>query len=155
VQRRVANELQAVLLKYYAATAAQGQARLPWPAAACTSSIACIATPLPAPLPAIVRGFLPSDDSELNQIMAAQNMAWFDHNHWRTTFTYLLDADCADSGNSARCGTAFAVLNDALLPPDTTVVGGSGGSRANNTRTMLSFAGVTGAQKTRLAIALQ
>lgn len=153
-QRRVANELQLVLAQYYAATAAAGQARLPWPAAACSSAVACNASPLTAPLPAIARGYLPSDDVQLNQLMAAQNMAWFDHNQWRTTVTYLLDANCGDAG-AAQCGNAFATPNGATSDAGATVVGGSAGAMAANARAALSFAGVGGTGKTRLLIALQ
>ena len=154
-QRRIANELQAVLTKYFAATAAQGSASMPWPAAACTSAVRCAASPLTAPLPAIVRGYLPSDDSQLNQIMAAQNMTWFDHNQWRNTLTYLLDANCADGGNASQCGNAFAASERTQFDANTVLVGGSAGAMAVNTRAALAFGGVSGAQKTRLLIAIQ
>ena len=155
-QRRIANELQVVLAKYHAATAAQGEARLPWPAAACSSSTLCAATPLSAPLPATARGFLPSDDAELNQIMAAQNMAWFDHNHWRTTMTYSIDAGCAATDVTALCGAAVATLAAAAFPAGTTVVGGISNTLPPGTRAVLAFAGVAGGTaKTRIAFALQ
>lgn len=157
VQRRVANELQAVLAAYYAATAMQGPPKLPLPAAACASAIACSAMPLPAQPPAVLRGYLPSDDDLLNQIMAARNMSWFDSNQWRTTFTYLLDAGCAGAGTP--CGTAFATLNGTLFAAGTRIVGGNDSALTAGTRAALAFAGVAtgaaGAPKTRLAIALQ
>jgi type II secretory pathway pseudopilin PulG len=159
VQRRVANELQVALAKYYATTAAQGRPQLPLPAATCTSSIICSATSLPVPLPAVVRGHLPSDDIQLNQIMAAQNMSWFDHNQWRATFTYLVDANCAGAAMAAHCGTAFATLDGSLWATGTTVIGGNASALTAGTRAALVFAGVAAgansAQKTRLAIALQ
>ena len=149
-QRRVANELQTVLAQYFATTAAQGQARLPWPAANCTSAVICNAST--SALPAtVLRGYLPSDDVLLNQIMAAKNMSWFDRNQWRTTFNYLLDANCADGGNSALCGSAFATLDRTPNNDATTLVGaGTAGTRAQ-----LSFTNTGGAEKTRLLIALK
>jgi type II secretory pathway pseudopilin PulG len=149
-QRRVANELQAVLAQYFASTTAQGQSRLPWPAANCSSAVICNATT--STLPAtVLRGYLPSDDVLLNQIMAAKNMTWFDHNQWRTTFSYLLDADCADGGNTARCGGAFTTLDRALTGDASTLVGaGNAGTRA-----LLSFTNAGAADKTRLLIALK
>ena len=156
VQRRVAAEIQRVQSKYLAATAAQGQARLPWPAVACASSTLCEGTPLAPPLPATARGYLPSDDALLNQIMAAQGMTWFDHNHWRTTVTYLVDASCAGAAGTAPCGTALAATDTRPFPAGTTLVGGHLNTIGTGTRAVISFAGVAGGSaKTRIAFALQ
>ncbi len=156
VQRRVAAELQTVLAKYLAATAAQGQVKLPWPATACATSTQCDASPLNAPLPATARGYLPSDDTLLNQIMTAQNMAWFDHNHWRTTISYSIDSNCSGAGTAAQCGGAFSTQTAAALPAGTTVVGGISNTPAPGTRAVISFAGVAGGSaKTRIAFTLQ
>ncbi len=156
VQRRVAAELQAALANYLAATAAQGQAKLPWPATACSTSTQCDASPLAAPLPATARGYLPSDDTLLNQIMATRGMAWFDQNHWRTTLSYSLDSNCSGAGIAAQCGGAFATQTAAALPAGTTVVGGISNMPAPGTRAVISFAGVAGGStKTRIAFTLQ
>jgi hypothetical protein len=159
VQRRVANEMQVVLAQYYSNSTAQGRPQLPLPAATCTSSVTCSATPLAVPLPAVVRGYLPSDDIQLNQIMAAQNMGWFDHNQWRATFTYWVDASCSGAATTAHCGTAFATLDSSKFAAGTTVVGGNAGALTTGSRAALVFAGVAAgaasAQKTRLVIALQ
>ena len=78
-------------------------------------------------------------------------MSWFDRNQWRTTFNYLLDANCADGGNSALCGSAFATLDRTPNNDATTLVGaGTAGTRAQ-----LSFTNTGGAEKTRLLIALK
>ncbi len=156
VQRRVANEVQTALQAYFAATAGQGTARLPWPATVCTTSTQCAAAAYAPPLPATARGHLPSDDADLNQFMQAQGMAWFDQNHWRTTFTYTLDAGCADPAAGAGCGGAFAALPASPLPPGTTVVGGNGALIPPGTRIVIAFAGVAGgAAKSRIAFAFQ
>jgi hypothetical protein len=156
VQRRVANELYAALSAYLAATAAQGAARLPWPAAACATSTQCAAAAYAPPLPATVGGFLPSDDADLNQFMAAQGMSWFDQNHWRTTVSYSLDAACGDPAAGARCGAGFAALPASPLPPGTTVVGGSANAIPPGTRMLIAFAGVSGGTaKTQIAFAFQ
>lgn len=155
VQRRIAGELQSALSKYFALLAAQGTPALPWPAANCVSSTQCNAMPLSAPLPLIAQGYLPSDDTVLNQIMTAQNMVWFDHNHWRTAFAYSIDAQCGNTGNAALCGTNFAGAAVALVPADTTLVGGIANTLAADTRALLTFSGVTtGSRKSRIAIAL-
>lgn len=155
-QRRLAGELQAVLAAYYTATAAQGQARLPWPAAQCASSTQCDATPLSTPLAAIARGFLPSDDALLNQLMAAQSMGWFDHNHWRSSFSYTIDTQCSSAGMPAQCGTTLAAAGNSVVPAGSTLVGGNAGTVARGTRAILEFGGVTGGTgKTRVVIALQ
>jgi hypothetical protein len=152
VQRRIASELQALLTQYLALTTAQGQPALPWPAAACATSTTCTATPLTAPLPATAAGFLPSDDAQLNQLMIAQNMTWFDYNHWRTSFTYTIDANCAAAGITAQCGEAL-VATAAPFAPGTTLVGGIANTLAPGTRAVIWFAG--GSSKTQIAIALQ
>lgn len=149
-QRRLANELQAVLAQYFTTTAAQGQGRLPLPAASCSSAVVCNAS-APAAGTTVLRGYLPSDDVLLNQIMAAKSMSWFDHNQWRTTFNYLLDANCATGGTAAQCGNAFVTLDRSLIDATTTVVGaGNSGTRA-----LLWFANAGSMQKTRLLIALK
>jgi hypothetical protein len=152
VERRVAAELQAVLSQYLAATTALGQPALPWPAAACTTSTSCATTALAAPLPPAAAGFLPSDDARLNALMAAQGMAWFDANHWRTTFSYAIDSNCAAGGITAQCGEAFVTTAAAPFAPDTTVIGGIANALAAGTRAVIAFAG--GSAKTRIAIAL-
>lgn len=155
VQRRIAGELQSALSKYVAILTAQGTPALPWPAANCVSSTQCNATPLSAPLPAIAQGYLPSDDAVLNQVMTAQNMSWFDHNHWRTAFAYSIDAQCGDSGSAAICGTSFAGAAAGLLPAGTAIVGGISNTLAPDTRGLLSFGGVAaGSGKSRISIAL-
>jgi len=154
-QRRIAAELQAVLSRYFAITAAQGTPSLPWPAANCVSSTQCNATPLSAPLPAIAQGYLPSDDVVLNQVMAAQSMAWFDHNHWRTAFTYAIDAQCGNGGSAALCGRTFAGTAIGLVPAGTTIVGALSDALAPDTRGLLTFGGVAaGNGKSRIAIAI-
>jgi hypothetical protein len=86
-------------------------------------------------------------------------MSWFDHNQWRATFTYLVDANCAGAAMAAHCGTAFATLDGSLWATGTTVIGGNASALTAGTRAALVFAGVAAgansAQKTRLAIALQ
>jgi hypothetical protein len=156
VERRVAGELQAVLSKYFTAVAALGHPALPWPATTCSTSNTCNATPIAAPLPATAGGYLPSNDATLNQLMSAQNMAWFDHNHWRTTFTYTIDTNCASGGLTAQCGAAFTVSNVAPFPEGTTVVGGASNTLIAGTRAVLYFTEVAaGSPRTRIAIALQ
>ena len=155
-QRRVANELQVVLARYYATTAARGKAGLPWPAATCTSSTVCPAAPISAPLPPTARGYLPSDDADLNQIMAEQNMAWFDRNHWRTTVSYVIDANCTLTGNVTQCGGTFATLSTAPLPGGTTVIGSVANAFAPGTRAIIAFSGIAGGTaKTQIATAIQ
>lgn len=142
-QRRVANELQRVLAAYYTLTAASGTGRLPWPAPGCSSAVACTAGVPGTPRPAIVRGYLPSDDAQLNALMAAQNMAWFDQNQWRNAIAFQLDGDCAAGGNVALCGSALAALT---TDGDTTLVG----NPAAGARAALAFAGA--GAKSRLTI---
>jgi hypothetical protein len=155
VQRRIAAELQSVLSKYVAITAAQGTPSLPWPAANCVSSTQCNATSLSAPLPAIALGYLPSDDVVLNQLMTAQNMAWFDHNHWRTAFAYAIDAQCGNGGSAALCGRNFADAAASLIPVGAIIVGGQSNALAPDTRGLLTFGGVAaGTGKSRIAIAI-
>lgn len=155
VQRRIAGELQSALTKYAAIMAAQGTPALPWPAANCNSSTQCNATPLSTPLPTIAKGYLPSNDVILNQIMTAQSMAWFDRNHWRTAFVYSIDAQCGNTGSAGLCGIDFAGAAAGIIPSGTTIIGGISNSLAADTRGLLTFGGVAaGTGKSRIAIAL-
>ena len=146
-QRRVANEVQRVLAAYYANTASLGQAHLPWPATGCSSAVSCAATMPAAPRPATARGYLPSDDAQLNALMSAQGMAWFDQNQWRATLAYELDGECADGGSAAQCGRAFATRT---AEPGVTLIGNPA---AAGTRATLSFAGA--GAKSRMTITVQ
>ena len=83
-------------------------------------------------------------------------MTWFDHNHWRTTVTYLVDASCAGAAGTAPCGTALAATDTRPFPAGTTLVGGHLNTIGTGTRAVISFAGVAGGSaKTRIAFALQ
>ena len=158
VQRRVAREVQSAL-SIYRTTTTPGQTRLPVPAAQCTSSTLCDAAPLTAVPPATARGYLPSNDSRLNQIMAAQNMSWFDRNHWRNTMTYTIDTRCATESAGESCGMALATASTPLFASGTPLIGGANNAVPSGTRAIISFAGVStisgGTTKTRLAFAIQ
>ena len=158
VQRRVAREVQSAL-SIYRTTTTPGQPRLPVPAAQCTSSTLCEAAPLTAVPPATARGYLPSNDSRLNQIMAAQNMSWFARNHWRNTMTYTIDTRCATESAGESCGMALATASTPLFASGTLLIGGANNAVPSGTRAIISFAGVStisgGTSKTRLAFAIQ
>ena len=158
VQRRVAREVQSAL-SLYRTTTTPGQTRLPVPAVQCTSSTLCDAAPLTAVPPATARGYLPSNDSRLNQIMAAQNMSWFDRNHWRNTMTYTMDTRCATERAGEPCGMALATASTPPFASGTLLIGGANNAVPSGTRAIISFAGVStvsgGATKTRLAFAIQ
>ena len=158
VQRRVAREVQSALSTYLTTTT-PGQSRLPVPAVQCTSSTLCDAAPLPAVPPATARGYLPSNDSRLNQILAAQNMSWFDRNHWRNTMTYTMDTRCATERAGEPCGMALATASTPPFASGTLLIGGANNAVPSGTRAIISFAGVStvsgGATKTRLAFAIQ
>ena len=158
VQRRVAREVQSAL-SIYRTTTTPGQTRLPVPAVQCTSSTLCDAAPLTAVPPATARGYLPSNDSRLNQIMAAQNMSWFDRNHWRNTMTYTIDTRCATESAGESCGMALATASTPLFASGTPLIGGANNAVPSGTRAIISFAGVStisgGTTKTRLAFAIQ
>ena len=158
VQRRVAREVQSAL-SLYRTTTTPGQTRLPVPAVQCTSSTLCDAAPLPAVPPATARGYLPSNDSRLNQIMAAQNMSWFDRNHWRNTMTYTMDTRCATERAGEPCGMALATASTPPFASGTLLIGGANNAVPSGTRAIISFAGVStvsgGATKTRLAFVIQ
>ena len=159
VQRRVAREVQSALSIYHATATTAGQTRLPVTASQCTSSTLCDAAPLAAVPPATARGYLPSNDSRLNQIMAAQNMSWFDRNHWRNTMTYTMDTRCATERAGEPCGMALATASTPLFASGTLLIGGANNAVPNGTRAIISFAGVNtisgGTTKTRLAFAIQ
>lgn len=159
VQRRVAREVQSALSIYHATATTAGQTRLPVTASQCTSSTLCDAAPLAAVPPATARGYLPSNDSRLNQIMAAQNMSWFDRNHWRNTMTYTMDTRCATERAGESCGMVLATASTPLFASGTLLIGGANNAVPNGTRAIISFAGVNtisgGTTKTRLAFAIQ
>ena len=159
VQRRVAREVQSALSIYHATATTAGQTRLPVTASQCTSSTLCDAAPLAAMPPATARGYLPSNDSHLNQIMAAQNMSWFDRNHWRNTMTYTMDTRCATERAGEPCGMALATASTPLFASGTLLIGGANNAVPNGTRAIISFAGVStvsgGNTKTRLAFTIQ
>ena len=159
VQRRVAREVQSALSIYHATATTAGQTRLPVTASQCTSSTLCDAAPLAAVPPATARGYLPSNDSRLNQIMAAQNMSWFDRNHWRNTMTYTMDTRCATERAGEPCGMALATASTPLFASGTLLIGSANNAVPSGTRAIISFAGVStvsgGTTKTRLAFAIQ
>ncbi len=159
VQRRVAREVQSALSIYHATATTAGQTRLPVTASQCTSSTLCDAAPLAAVPPATARGYLPSNDSRLNQIMAAQNMSWFDRNHWRNTMTYTMDTRCATERAGEPCGMALATASTPLFASGTLLIGSANNAVPGGTRAIISFAGVStvsgGTTKTRLAFAIQ
>ena len=159
VQRRVAREVQSALSIYHATATTAGQTRLPVTASQCTSSTLCDAAPLAAVPPATARGYLPSNDSRLNQIMAAQNMSWFDRNHWRNTMTYTMDTRCATERAGEPCGMALATASTPPFASGTLLIGSANNAVPSGTRAIISFAGVStvsgGNTKTRLAFAIQ
>ncbi len=159
VQRRVAREVQSALSIYHATATTAGQTRLPVTASQCTSSTLCDAAPLAAVPPATARGYLPSNDSRLNQIMAAQNKSRFDRNHWRNTMTYTMDTRCATERAGEPCGMALATASTPLFASGTLLIGSANNAVPGGTRAIISFAGVStvsgGTTKTRLAFAIQ
>ena len=159
VQRRVAREVQSALSIYHATATTAGQTRLPVTASQCTSSTLCDAAPLAAMPPATARGYLPSNDSHLNQIMAAQNMSWFDRNHWRNTMTYTMDTRCATERAGEPCGMALATASTPPFASGTLLIGSANNAVPSGTRAIISFAGVStvsgGNTKTRLAFTIQ
>lgn len=154
VQRRVARELQSALSAYRATAITTGQTRLPLPAGQCATTSVCDAAPLAAVPPAMARGYLPSNDSRLNQIMAAQNMSWFDRNHWRTAIEYTIDTRCAAAGAGEPCGIVLTTAASPLAS-GATLIGGANNVIPAGTTALISFAGVPNlAAKTRLAFAI-
>jgi hypothetical protein len=90
--------------------------------------------------------------------MAAQNMSWFDRNHWRNTMTYTIDTRCATESAGESCGMALATASTPLFASGTLLIGGANNAVPSGTRAIISFAGVStisgGTTKTRLAFAI-